>query len=192
MAPFSDSPFAALTIVVAPAILTNASSVLCMGTTNRLARVVDRTRVVSAELAHVAPNAEKFMARQRQLDPCSPGAEILLHVIGIVRRGCTDLALWVSVYGCRPAPRLHFHCCPRAPFGHGGRRRPCFRMHHNDAGDTSGYPEPCRRSRVNGSPRRDSLMATHGGISIRIESTTDRVPDIRSGLLNRHPAEERA
>jgi len=35
-------------------------------------------------------------------------------------------------------------------------------------------------------------MATHGGISIRIESTTDRVPDIRSGLLNRHPAEETA
>ena len=65
MAPFSDSPFAALTIVVAPAILTNASSVLCMGTTNRLARVVDRTRAVSAELAHVVPNAEKFMARQR-------------------------------------------------------------------------------------------------------------------------------
>ena len=62
MASFSDSPFAALTIVVAPAILTNASPVLCMGTANRLARVVDRTRVVSAELAHVAPNAEKFIA----------------------------------------------------------------------------------------------------------------------------------
>ena len=53
MAPFSDNPFAALTIVVAPAILTNASSVLCLGTANRLARVVDRTRVVSAELANV-------------------------------------------------------------------------------------------------------------------------------------------
>src|SRR5438876_344817 len=68
MAPFSDNPFAALTIVVAPAILTNASSVLCLGTANRLARVVDRTRVVSAELAHVAPNAENLMARQRQLE----------------------------------------------------------------------------------------------------------------------------
>ena len=66
MAPFSDSPFAALTIVVAPAILTNASSVLCMGTTNRLARVVDRTRAVSA--ASFPPNTEKFMARQRQLE----------------------------------------------------------------------------------------------------------------------------
>src|SRR5260370_39863766 len=68
MAPFSANPFAALTIVVAPAILTNASSVLCMGTANRLARVVDRTRVVSAELAHVASKAENFMARQRQLE----------------------------------------------------------------------------------------------------------------------------
>jgi hypothetical protein len=31
MAPFGENPFAALTIVVAPAILTNASSVLCFG-----------------------------------------------------------------------------------------------------------------------------------------------------------------
>ena len=60
MAPFSDNPFAALTIVVAPAILTNASSVLCLGTANRLARVVDRTRVVSAELANAAPNTRNL------------------------------------------------------------------------------------------------------------------------------------
>ena len=39
-APMSDNPFAALTAVVAPAILTNASSILALGTGNRVARVV--------------------------------------------------------------------------------------------------------------------------------------------------------
>jgi len=43
----SGNPFAVLTAVVAPAILTNACSVLALGTSNRLARVVDRTRVVA-------------------------------------------------------------------------------------------------------------------------------------------------
>ena len=43
----AGNPFAVLTAVVAPAILTNACSVLALGTSNRLARVVDRTRVVA-------------------------------------------------------------------------------------------------------------------------------------------------
>jgi hypothetical protein len=49
------NPFAVLTAVVAPAILTNACSVLALGTSNRLARVVDRTRVVARELAAIEP-----------------------------------------------------------------------------------------------------------------------------------------
>jgi hypothetical protein len=46
-------PFSILTIVVAPAVLTNASSVLALGTNNRFARVADRTHVVIAEIAKV-------------------------------------------------------------------------------------------------------------------------------------------
>jgi hypothetical protein len=38
------NPFAALSLIVAPAVLTNASSVLIMSTSNRLARAVDRAR----------------------------------------------------------------------------------------------------------------------------------------------------
>jgi len=49
------NPFAVLTAVVAPAILTNACSVLALGTSNRLARVVDRTRLVARELAAREP-----------------------------------------------------------------------------------------------------------------------------------------
>ena len=42
--PISDSPLAILTFIAAPAVFTNAASVLALGTGNRLARVVDRTR----------------------------------------------------------------------------------------------------------------------------------------------------
>jgi hypothetical protein len=44
------NPFAALTLIAAPAVLTNASSVLTLGTGNRLARAVDRGRQLAAEL----------------------------------------------------------------------------------------------------------------------------------------------
>jgi hypothetical protein len=57
-----------LTIVVAPAILPNASSVLCSKTANRSARVVDRTHVVSAQLARPAPNGENRVMFQRQVE----------------------------------------------------------------------------------------------------------------------------
>jgi hypothetical protein len=40
----TTNPFAVLSLIVAPAILTNASCVLVMSTSNRLARVVDRAR----------------------------------------------------------------------------------------------------------------------------------------------------
>lgn len=50
MTPLSDSPFAVLTLIAAPAVFTNASSVLSLGTGNRLARVVDRTRTLVKDL----------------------------------------------------------------------------------------------------------------------------------------------
>ena len=46
----TGNPFAALTTIVAPAVLTNACSVLCLGTSNRIARVVDRSREVAKDL----------------------------------------------------------------------------------------------------------------------------------------------
>ena len=44
------NPFAVLSLIVAPAILTNASSVLIMSTSNRLARGADRARELSKQL----------------------------------------------------------------------------------------------------------------------------------------------
>jgi hypothetical protein len=62
-----DNPFAVLTAVVAPAILTNACSVLAMSTSNRVGRVVDRTRAVVAELVGLQPDSDAHGRRQRQL-----------------------------------------------------------------------------------------------------------------------------
>jgi Protein of unknown function (DUF2721) len=54
-----NNPFGVLTAIVAPAILTNASSVLVLGTSNRLGRVVDRTRVVYSDLAESATGSRE-------------------------------------------------------------------------------------------------------------------------------------
>jgi hypothetical protein len=46
----TTNPFAVMSLIVAPAILTNACSVLVMSTSNRLARAVDRARELSRQL----------------------------------------------------------------------------------------------------------------------------------------------
>jgi Protein of unknown function (DUF2721) len=60
------NPFAALSLIVAPAILTNACSVLIMSTSNRFARTVDRARVLSREIEEEASAAEAVTARRMQ------------------------------------------------------------------------------------------------------------------------------
>jgi hypothetical protein len=62
------NPFAVLTFIAAPAILTNASSVMALGTSNRFARAIDRVRSLSAELGsqQAMPDALKQL-RLRQL-----------------------------------------------------------------------------------------------------------------------------
>jgi hypothetical protein len=63
--PVEANPFAVLSLIVAPAILTNASSVLAMSTSNRLARAVDRARDLSRQLESsgdlTSPDAERRM-----------------------------------------------------------------------------------------------------------------------------------
>lgn len=47
---FGTNPFGMLTFIVAPAILTNASSVMSLGTANRFARAIDRVRELSEQV----------------------------------------------------------------------------------------------------------------------------------------------
>jgi hypothetical protein len=77
--PLGDNPFAVLTTVVAPAVLTNACSVLALGTANRVARVVDQSRGVADEL--------------RALSPSSPDAALYKQRFGVLRQRAKHL-LW--------------------------------------------------------------------------------------------------
>lgn len=77
----ASSPFAALTIIVAPAILTNAASVLSLGTGNRIARVVDRTRVLAAELARLDPHGALALRYQDHLKRLRDRSHLLLRAL---------------------------------------------------------------------------------------------------------------
>jgi Protein of unknown function (DUF2721) len=101
MMSLSDNPFAALTTVVAPAILTNASSVLCLGTANRLARVLDRSRVVSAQLDDIAATGEKRVIYQNQLEGLDVRWKLVLRALRLfyLALGSFAAAALISLFG---------------------------------------------------------------------------------------------
>jgi hypothetical protein len=74
-------PFSILTVVVAPAVLTNASSVLALGTNNRLARVADRTHVLTAQLAKLEPGARDHEVSAAELVALQTRAQLLLRAL---------------------------------------------------------------------------------------------------------------
>ncbi|MGZ4817254.1 MAG: DUF2721 domain-containing protein [Terriglobales bacterium] len=79
--PIAENPFAVLTAVVAPAILTNASSVLSLGTGNRLARVVDRTRAVMGQLAAMDSASAEHRAWTMQLEGLRVRSKLLVTAL---------------------------------------------------------------------------------------------------------------
>jgi hypothetical protein len=79
-----DNPFAVLTAIVAPCILTNACSVLALGTSNRVARVVDRTRVLTAELARLGTGEPGQARRLRQIERLRARARLLMSALRII------------------------------------------------------------------------------------------------------------
>ena len=114
MAAFTDNPFAVLTAVVAPAVLTNACSVLALGTANRIARVVDRTRVVSAHFATLSPDPAEHAAQMRQLERLRGRAQMLLRALRLFYASLGSFAssALISVIGSALAvfeQRIAFH-----------------------------------------------------------------------------------
>jgi Protein of unknown function (DUF2721) len=97
----AGNPFAVLTAVVAPAILTNACSVLALGTSNRLARVVDRTRVVDRELAAVGPGGMNYESWMAQLAGLQMRTQLLVKALRVIygSLGLFATAALVSVLG---------------------------------------------------------------------------------------------
>ena len=81
-----ETPFAGLTLIVAPAILTNASSLLAMGTSNRFARAVDRQRQLSELLEAGAAGGKPLdrdtaAIRLRQLRITELRGQLLLRAL---------------------------------------------------------------------------------------------------------------
>jgi Protein of unknown function (DUF2721) len=86
LTPVADNPFAVLTLIAAPAVFTNASSVLALGTSNRLARAVDRTRQLAKELQHDPPdhdlpNEDTMKMWGRQIDRLQIRASLLVRAL---------------------------------------------------------------------------------------------------------------
>jgi hypothetical protein len=72
-----ESPFAVLTAVVAPALLTNSSTVLVLGLGNRIARVTDRIRAVAGVMSNAGENSELYQRLQHQAQLLKQRAQIL-------------------------------------------------------------------------------------------------------------------
>ncbi|MDX2178836.1 MAG: DUF2721 domain-containing protein [Bryobacteraceae bacterium] len=79
-----STPFAVLTTVVAPAILTNACSVLALGTANRIARVVDRTRAINAELPAFERQSLSYGSRVKQLAMLRQRSVLLVRALRLI------------------------------------------------------------------------------------------------------------
>ncbi len=99
--PITDNPFAVLTLIAAPAVFTNASSVLALGTGNRLARTVDRTRQLAKELHANPPDAEEAKLWGRQIDRLQVRAKLLVRAMSFFYTavGAFAAASLVSVLG---------------------------------------------------------------------------------------------
>jgi hypothetical protein len=81
MQTLAENHFAVLTAVAAPAVLTNASSVLCLGLGNRIARVIDRTRTVATAMANEKPNTELHGQLSMQFNLLRRRAKYLTHAL---------------------------------------------------------------------------------------------------------------
>ncbi len=97
-----SNPFAVLSLIVAPAILTNASSVLIMSTSNRLARAVDRARELSKQLEETVNfDCPEPRRRLRELATAEQRALLLMRALrGVyVALGGFASAAFVSLLG---------------------------------------------------------------------------------------------
>lgn len=99
--PVSESPFAVLTLIAAPAVFTNASSVLALGTGNRLARVVDRTRALVRDLHGPDIDAETKALWMRHLGRLEQRGALLVRAMSFFYGsiGCFAAASVVSILG---------------------------------------------------------------------------------------------
>lgn len=100
--PTESNPFAVLSLMVAPAILTNAASLLAMSTSNRLARAVDRGRELAKQLEQMTDLSSPTAARRlSDLDAAERRAILLVAALQrfYVAMGGFAVATFVSLLG---------------------------------------------------------------------------------------------
>lgn len=110
MTPISSNPFTVLTLIAAPAVLTNASSVLALGTSNRFARAIDRARALSAQLEKEAVSGDPMtLLRVHQLNRTERRSLMLLHALRAfyLALGSFAAAALVSLIGASVAASEH-------------------------------------------------------------------------------------
>lgn len=78
----AGNPFAVLTLIAAPAVLTNASAVMSLSTSNRFARAVDRARALAKELQSKKDSHDNLTGvRFRQLGYANRRAMLLVRAL---------------------------------------------------------------------------------------------------------------
>lgn len=110
MNPFATNPFTVLTLIAAPAVLTNASSVLALGTSNRFARAIDRARALSLQLeSEEAATDPLTPLRIRQLTRTERRSVLMLHALRCfyLALGSFAAASLVSLIGASVASSEH-------------------------------------------------------------------------------------
>lgn len=97
----AENPFAVMTAVVAPAVLTNACSVLCLATSNRIARVVDRTRAVAGDMSNMQFDHPEYAVRLRQIERLRVRNGFLYKALRLLYTalGCFAASALISVVG---------------------------------------------------------------------------------------------
>ncbi len=103
----TENPFAVLSLIAAPAILTNASSVLAMSTSNRLARAVDRARELSKQLEGTADlSSPEAQRRLMELSAAEQRSGLLVSALQrlYVALGGFALAALISLLGAVLVP----------------------------------------------------------------------------------------
>src|SRR5260221_12503734 len=79
-----NNPFAALSFIAAPAVLTNAVSVLAMSTSNRFLRASDRMRMLADRLDRGTDSEATNAMHRVQVRRVEKQALLLLHGLGAV------------------------------------------------------------------------------------------------------------
>ncbi len=99
--PISENPFAVLTLVAAPALLTNATSVLALSTINRILRSGDRMRALAGQLESGGNSREKHAFLLAQVERVERQSVLLLRALHAVyvALGCFASASLISILG---------------------------------------------------------------------------------------------